>query len=221
MREAAAFACGVLVLLALVGDERENELLRVGGKLAASASFLAFALASGLPAAGLPGRITFAGLALSFVGDAFLLGRRKSLFVAGLAAFLLAHLAYVAAFAGLGLGAAGLWGSLPVVLAAGVLTGRWLSPHVGRLRPAVFAYVAAISLMMAAAAGAATAPGPRGARLLIPVAAAAFAASDLLVARERFVAPGRWNRRIGLPLYYAAQLAFGGAVAAAGRLPVA
>ena len=40
------------------------------------------------------------------------------------------------------------------------------------------------------------------------LAAVAFFCSDLSVARDRFVAPGFANRAWGLPLYYAAQLAF-------------
>jgi hypothetical protein len=30
--------------------------------------------------------------------------------------------------------------------------------------------------------------------------------SDILVARQRFVREAAWNRLVGLPLYYAAQL---------------
>jgi uncharacterized membrane protein YhhN len=33
-----------------------------------------------------------------------------------------------------------------------------------------------------------------------------FLASDVAVARERFVARSPWNQRWGLPLYYASQL---------------
>jgi hypothetical protein len=46
-------------------------------------------------------------------------------------------------------------------------------------------------------------PDPR-----IPLAAALFAASDVLVARQQFVAPAMANRIIGLPMYFAAQLLF-------------
>jgi len=38
----------------------------------------------------------------------------------------------------------------------------------------------------------------------------AFLASDLAVARDRFVAAGASNRIVGLPLYYLAQLGFAG-----------
>lgn len=63
-------------------------------------------------------------------------------------------------------------------------------------------YVAVISVMVALAAGASWTT--RDARLL--VGATAFAASDLSVARERFVKPAFGNLIWGLPLYYVAQL---------------
>jgi uncharacterized membrane protein YhhN len=80
---------------------------------------------------------------------------------------------------------------------------RWLRPHVppSFVLP-VRAYVAAISLMLAAAAGA-WVGGARGALLW---GALLFYASDLCVARDRFVSPGFENRLVGLPLYYAATL---------------
>jgi uncharacterized membrane protein YhhN len=43
-------------------------------------------------------------------------------------------------------------------------------------------------------------------RTEIRLGAALFFASDLLVARDRFVRPGLANRLVGLPLYYAAQV---------------
>jgi uncharacterized membrane protein YhhN len=78
---------------------------------------------------------------------------------------------------------------------------RWLWPSLGpKLRPAVVAYVAAISLMVTLAAGAAASAGP-----VIVTGAAAFAVSDVFVARQRFVRRSLANKLWGLPLYYAAQ----------------
>ena len=62
---------------------------------------------------------------------------------------------------------------------------------------------------MALAAGAARGGGPP---LVLP-AAVAFLLSDLSVARDRFVRPGLCNHLWGLPLYYAAQLAFAASAA--------
>src|SRR5258706_119486 len=50
------------------------------------------------------------------------------------------------------------------------------------------------------------AAGASGADARIWVGAGLFYLSDLCVARDRFVAPGFANGRVGLPLYYAAQL---------------
>ena len=50
----------------------------------------------------------------------------------------------------------------------------------------------------------ATAAGTANARIL--VGAAAFAISDIFVARQRFVMEAPINRQVGLPLYFAAQL---------------
>ena len=63
--------------------------------------------------------------------------------------------------------------------------------------------------MVVCAIGASTAAGD----MRLAVAALAFAASDVAVARNRFVAPGFVNRAWGQPLYYLAQLAFALSVA--------
>jgi len=75
------------------------------------------------------------------------------------------------------------------------------------MRLPVFAYVAVISTMLVAAAGAASALS----RPDIFVGALLFYLSDLSVARDRFVDPSFWNGAWGLPCYFFAQLilAFG------------
>jgi len=75
----------------------------------------------------------------------------------------------------------------------------------------VMAYVLALGAMVSLAIGAAAGWG----RPLLAVGALAFAASDVSVARDRFVAPGLVNRAWGLPLYYAAQLVIALSVAGA------
>ena len=52
-----------------------------------------------------------------------------------------------------------------------------------------------------------------GAPPTLALGALAFAASDVSVARERFVAPAFANGAWGLPLYFAAQLVLAGSVA--------
>jgi uncharacterized membrane protein YhhN len=81
---------------------------------------------------------------------------------------------------------------------------RWLGPRLGpadRLPVALYLFV--ISLMLVGAAGALGAGAPPG----LAVGGALFAASDLAVAQDRFVAPSFASTLWGLPAYYAAQLA--------------
>ncbi len=141
------------------------------------------------------------GLFASFWGDVLLMFPRA--FLAGLVAFLLAHVAYLAAFHA-ALPAA----SWPVFLAAPVLAGsvlatRWLWPHLGRLRRPVLAYVAVITLMVWGAVAAAAA-GVRPP--WVAAGAVLFYLSDLAVARDRFVARAFVNRAWGLPAYFAGQV---------------
>ena len=51
--------------------------------------------------------------------------------------------------------------------------------------------------------------GPPG----VAAGALAFVASDLFVARDRFVSPAFANRLLGLPLYYAAQMLLAATIA--------
>ena len=48
---------------------------------------------------------------------------------------------------------------------------------------------------------------------MVLAGAVLFFLSDLGVARDRFVSPGVWNRAVGLPLYYGAQLLLAASVA--------
>ena len=189
----AATATAALVALHLVGERRDSPALRAAGKLGASAVFVVVGVAAGTD--GAFRRAILVALVLSALGDALLLSRRKPLFLGGLVAFLLAHVAYAVAF----------WpASRPSALAGGailVATAQvlgWLWPHAGELRPAVVAYAGVIAAMVWLALGVDRNPIRAGAVL--------FWLSDLAVARDRFVRPGFVNPLVGLPLYYAAQL---------------
>ncbi len=141
------------------------------------------------------------GLFASFWGDVLLMFPRA--FRAGLVAFLLAHVAYVAAFhAALPAARWPLFLAAPV-LAASALATSWLWPHLGRMRRPVLAYVAVITIMVWGAVATA-ASGVRPA--WVAVGAILFYLSDLAVARDRFVAPGFVNRAWGLPAYFAGQV---------------
>ena len=116
--------CIVLVAALLLG----KPLIAAGAKLVASSAFVALAMRAGALTSRY-GVLILAGLALSWFGDAFLIGTSQRWFLLGLASFLLAHVAYVAAFVTAGIERRWtLAAALPVALiAAGVLS--WLQPH--------------------------------------------------------------------------------------------
>jgi uncharacterized membrane protein YhhN len=156
-----------------------------------------------------------AALGLCLVGDVLLIPARREIFMAGIGAFLLGHLAYGAAF--LARGVEIHWALVALVPLAVVawLVRRWLGPHVpARMAIPVQAYIVVITAMVALASGT-LGRRPDGEGLAIAVAAAAFFTSDLAVARHRFVKTHYTNRLWGLPLYYGAQLVLAGLVSKA------
>jgi uncharacterized membrane protein YhhN len=203
---AVAAAVAGLVLAERSGSKATRALC----KPVASTGFVVLGVLAG-GGATLQGRWVLAALVLGWIGDVLLLGRGKRPFVLGLGSFLLGHGAFGVAFVvrGVAWWAAGL--ATVVLLVAGRPLWSWLEPHVPRtMRAPVIAYVAVISCMVALAVGTATArPG-----WVVLVAALMFAASDVSVARDRFMHAGWSNKAWGLPLYYAAQCAL--ALTAAG-----
>lgn len=154
------------------------------------------------------------GLALSAVADVLI--QRPGGFLAGLAVFLLAHLAYTAGF----------WRARPALLAAralpfllfGSLMGYWITPGAAGLAVPVAVYILAISLMMWRAAALAGAPRlhPLVGRLALG-GAILFAASDSLIAIHRFVAPQVWANLPIMLLYWLAQAGIAASAVMAGR----
>jgi uncharacterized membrane protein YhhN len=171
-------------------------------KLTASSGFLLVAVMAGALELGW-GRWLFAGLALSFVGDACLLGRGKPMFLAGLVAFLLGHVSYCVAFVVHGFTWTSALALAPVLLLAAWLVDRWLGERVEPgMRVPVRAYIVVISTMLCLAFGA----WRGGASPLLLLGALSFYLSDLAVARDRFVQQDFFNRLWGLPAYYLGQL---------------
>ena len=201
------FLCGASVAGLLHAERREDAARKRLFKPLASLAFILAAIAAGALETGF-GSIILAGLFLCALGDVLLLSRAAPAFLAGMGAFAAGHGAYIAAFAhgGLSVGPAAVAG-----LAAGgalslfVLKSLW--GGLGSFRAPVIAYCVIISLMVAASFGH-WAAEPDGRSLRLAIAAAAFALSDLSVARDRFGAENFLNRLWGLPLYYAAQCLF-------------
>jgi uncharacterized membrane protein YhhN len=197
-------SCAALVLAEYRDWPRRKALF----KLVASTAFvvLAFQLDA---AASAYGRWILAALALSWVGDALLLSTRDRPFLLGIASFLLAHVVFSLAFALRPMSASGLTLALVLMSCLGIAVVAWLWRHLaGFYRVAVGAYVVAIVAMCSVAIAASAASGA----WWVAGGALAFAASDISVARDRFVAPGFINRAWGLPLYYAAQLVLAASV---------
>ena len=150
-----------------------------------------------------------AALVLSLAGDVFLMlpGRQPgsegpNLFVAGLGSFLVAHLAFVAAFFMAGTEAG--W------LAAGAVAGVAVVVFVGRpvlaavrasSEPALAGPVGAYILVIAAMLISATGTGDA----LAIAGALSFATSDSLIARERFLVKAAWAPLAIIVTYHLAQ----------------
>ena len=143
-----------------------------------------------------------AGLALSLVGDAFMMLRRKR-FEAGLAAFLGAHVCYILAFRSAMLPRFAVQPLFPLVLVAALIL-RTLLPRLGKMKYPVLLYMLVITVMAGLAAGRFIQWG--GPKTLAAFAGALlFMASDAVLAFDRFVRPIRRAQTLILGTYFVAQ----------------
>ncbi len=179
--------------------------VRIGYVFMPLTTILILLLAATAPASGSP-RYKWsivAGLVCSLAGDVFLMLPRD-LFLAGLSAFLLAHVCYLVAFTSDSRLAAKplpflFWGAVGMC----VLVGLW-SRIPPELRLPVAVYAAVILSMAAQAASRALALRNRVA-LLAAVGAAFFAASDTLLAIRKFGGHLPASRLLVLGTYFTAQ----------------
>lgn len=150
-----------------------------------------------------------AGLLCSLVGDVLLMVP-GDLFLAGLLAFLAAHICYLTAFRTHGGGRGPLMLAVPLlVVGTGVLSALW--PKLGAMRVPVLLYVAVILAMCWSAAErwwTTRAPGS-GVAL---AGAVLFLVSDTLLAINRFHTPLPAASWLVLGTYYPAQLLIAGSV---------
>jgi uncharacterized membrane protein YhhN len=147
--------------------------------------------------------LVFVGLLFSLAGDVFLMLPRDR-FVAGLLSFLCAHLCYIAAFAGEGLRALSLWAAGALV-AYGALMMLLLWSGLGPMRAPVAFYVVVILLMVWLALGRWLAAPEEAGRLFALWGALLFAASDSLLAWNKFRGEFRAAQALVLSTYFAAQ----------------
>lgn len=195
----ATIVCALACLVLVGAEYGKRSQLRIVTKTIASLAFIAVGVLAmrAEPSSSYAMWIVI-GLVLGAVGDVALLGRGDRAFLGGLAAFLLGHIAYVVAIAQLAPPAQWIHplAIAPVVVGGGALA--WLWPRLGAMRVPVIVYVLTIVTMVA---GALAVRHP-----VLTTGAILFFASDLAVARDKFVDPGFTNRVWGLPCYYAGQL---------------
>ncbi|NCF73051.1 MAG: lysoplasmalogenase [Gammaproteobacteria bacterium] len=198
----AAIVTGASAFVLVEASLANMHLFGAIAKIVASCGFLSVAYLSGALQSRY-GKVLLLGLVLSFLGDAFLIGESRQAFLAGLAAFLLAHIAYIASFfiRGVNLRWMGI-AAIPVIAIA-LAVSAWLAPHTpAELALPVKLYIAVISGMVIAAVG----TRGKGGTVLILVGAVLFFLSDLSVASLRLVQTNFPMYVWGLPLYYAGQL---------------
>ena len=193
----------VLALTDWAGVVRDDSRLRLVGKPGTMVALIAAAVAG---SAGVDAGVRWsivAGLVLSLAGDVFLMLDDRW-FVAGLGAFLLAHLAYIAAIVQVGLEGGLLLVGLAAVVVLGAVVGRAIVAGAGSREPAmrlpVAAYVTVISAMVATGVG-------TGEPWLI-AGALLFYSSDAVLGWERFVRSERWMGLTVMVTYHLAQASF-------------
>lgn len=148
--------------------------------------------------------LLIAALGLSALGDFAISREGRGAFLAGLGAFLVAHIAYILLFLSVSGGFEG-WRIVGGVALIGyaAIFARWLWPHLGDMRGAVLVYILAIGAMGLAALAAPLTLWP------ILIGGALFVVSDSVLAAETFVfkesAPRRWTAPVIWSTYYAAQ----------------
>ncbi len=145
--------------------------------------------------------LIIAGLLFSLGGDIFLM-LPSDKFLHGLLSFLVAHLCYIAAFTTDG-ARPNIFTAIPLLLYGGTML-LMLWPHLGRLRVPVVIYMLVILLMVWQAWNRHISVENSGSMLAL-VGASLFAASDSVLALNRFRKPFRAARFLILSTYFAAQ----------------
>lgn len=182
---ALVVAIAVTDWVAVAQEDRRTEAVV---KPAALLALATAALAGGAAESAAGGWLLVA-LLLGTVGDTFLLGRSDRRFLAGLGAFLVGHLAYVACFATLGVGVSWWLAGGGLALVGALVTGRDVLPATLRrggvaLAAPVAAYMLVIGAMLVAGWGTGL--------VLVAAGAAIFVASDTVLALDRFARPVGW-----------------------------
>lgn len=153
-----------------------------------------------------------AGLVFSIMGDVFLM-LPTDRFVAGLVAFLIAHLFYIGAFIPQ-IETFRWWPLVPFAIFGAIIYLN-LAPSLGNLKLPVLLYVAVIMVMAWVAWERWLQTGQSGA-LMAAFGAILFVVSDTILAINRFRAPFKTARFLNLATYFAAQWLIAGSVGSLG-----
>lgn len=147
------------------------------------------------------GQVILAGLIFCAFGDVFLLARKSpALFMAGMAAFALGHIAYCFALQSIGGVGVGAWTIVLTVTAVSVFF-LYLRPKLDmtmQIMVGLYAMIIGAMVIFALSTG----------RLIPALASVMFAASDMCVARDRFVKTEPRNALGITPFYFGAQALF-------------
>lgn len=196
--------CLFSVIFYLIADAKKFPRSRVAGKMIAATCFVVLALLMGASKSTY-GQIMMAAFLFSWLGDLFLLSKEQKWFLSGLISFLLAHIAFTLAFYQRGIATESLLFPAISVGFVAVMIGYWLLPKVEKdMKAPVVVYMVAIVVMVVSAFG----THHHQSDVTIPIAACVFMASDLFVARDQFVKESFFNKLIGAPLYFGAQIVF-------------
>ena len=149
-----------------------------------------------------------AGLVFSMAGDVFLM-LPSDRFVAGLVAFLVAHLFYIVAFMS-DISTLIWWPLIPIVT-YGIVIYIILAPYLGKLKPPVIIYIVVI-LVMAWLAWERWSQTSQSGAFLAYVGAILFVISDTILAINRFRGAFKPARFLNLITYFAAQCLIAGSV---------
>jgi uncharacterized membrane protein YhhN len=197
--------------LAIVGAERRIRWLEVVFKPVTT--LLLFAVI-GVPQTTFA-RLVTAGVALSVVGDVALLSDTNRAFMVGLAAFLLAHVAYVIAFLGVAVWSAHVVGVAVIMIVSSVALLRATWEGASGMHGPTIAYGAVITTMVVSAS--ATVGGPLPTAPFAAVGAMLFYVSDSSLAINKFRRPIPHVALLAFGVYWLGQL--GIAIAASSSAP--
>ena len=149
-----------------------------------------------------------AGLVFSMAGDIFLM-LPSDRFVAGLVAFLVAHIFYIVAFMS-EISTLIWWPLIPLGL-YGIVIYFILAPYLGKLKPPVLIYIVVI-LIMAWLTWERWSQTHQIRALLAYIGAILFIISDTILAINRFRGAFKPARILNLTTYFAAQCLIAGSV---------